>query len=102
METVVRGNSVPEEIIEVREGDSVASAAALDDTVCPSPANVEEADVTTVDTMTRAVLIISSPLSNLSKSISPVGRNRVHHSAMRRPRSTIRCFRMKRTTKKKK
>lgn len=78
---------------------ALAALAIVAEAACERPAN----DVAmTLDATALAVRTAPSPLSILSKSRSPVGKNLVHHSAMRKPRSTKRCLRMNRTTKKKK
>lgn len=82
---------------KVRVGSTLA--LALDE----NTANVVEADAITPDAKAVALFITAAcPFSIKSKSISPLGKNRVHHNAIRRPLSTIRCFKMNKTTRKKK
>ena len=67
----------------------------------------DAATVNAVATTVEATLLADKdtwPFSIASNASSPLksGTNRVHHSAMRSPRSTSRCLRMKSTTRTKK
>ena len=68
-------------------------------TVGAVDAIVDEATAATFCEVTAALPIMTSLASN-GDSLRPMeGKKRVHQNAMRSPRSTIRCFRMKRTTR---
>ena len=65
----------------------------------------DRVSVTSSTTLESDAVACAAPFSNWSRSsTSPLkfGMKRVHQKAMRRPRSTMRCLRMKRTTRTKK
>ena len=93
---------VGDKLIEMVYDSVLVTLAALEivvEATCERLANVVEM---TLDATTLAVRKAPSPRSILSKAASPLGKNLVHQNAMRIPRSTKRCFKIKATTKKKK
>lgn len=98
------------EAIYASGGIKDTGATTLDAELASTVVTAAEAVTNAVETTSVTVLATSFPFSIASTTSGLavgiprelVGRKRVHQNMMRKPRSTIRCFKMKRTTRMKK
>lgn len=100
------GNEVDVRVDSVGDAEIIGSAGADADKELDARSVYVEAVVSTAVTTSSATVESELPFSNASISRSSGlendGINLVHQNAMRRPRSTSRCFKINKTTKTKK